>query len=76
MRSTIPSVRIPSVRIPSVRRVAPAALGLLAALALAGCRDERARDYEPGVYKGEQDEQIDEATRQKLRERVRLQNFN
>lgn len=55
-----------------------AVLAMLAVLALAGCRDEeqRPRDYEPGVYKGAPDQQIDEETRRKLRERSRLQNFN
>lgn len=60
------------------RSGAALAAAMLAALSLAGCREEeqRVRDYEPGVYKGAPDQSIDEETRRKLRERSRLQSFN
>ena len=45
---------------------------------LAGCRaeEQRARDYTPGVYKGPQEQEISDETREQLRERTRLQSFN
>lgn len=56
----------------------PVAL-LMAVAALSGCRAEeqgRVTSFEKGVYLGPEDEKIDEETRERLRERTRLQNFS
>ncbi|MEL6978649.1 MAG: hypothetical protein AAGM38_08240 [Pseudomonadota bacterium] len=54
-------------------------LALLLAFTLQACREaeqDRPLRYEKGVYGGPEDEEIDEATRRELRERVKLQSFN
>jgi hypothetical protein len=46
---------------------------------VAGCRDteqDRPLAFEKGVYGGQQDQTISEETRDQLRDRVKLQNFN
>lgn len=51
-------------------------VALVAGSILAGCREDeqgRVLMYEPGVYKGQSDQQLGEATADELRRRARMQ---
>ncbi|MBX2854626.1 MAG: hypothetical protein KTR21_06550 [Rhodobacteraceae bacterium] len=60
-------------------RAAAGVAALIALAALPGCREaeqDRPMSYQKGVYGGQADQEIDDETRQKLRDRAKYQSFN